>query len=143
MVERIQENGGKYLQVPPNTNNSWYTTQLNHIQQTHKDIPPPLNNGYNISYTTIRVFTKYGQKGHWGVLCTNITCKLESSIDKYTFCNRHHKANTGKLRKKLMTNNGHTNVQYIKGTMSLEEDENNLMHHDLVVGNLLQDIDLT
>jgi len=42
-----------------------------------------------------------------------------------------------------MTSIGHANVQYVKGTMALEKDENDPMHSDLVVANWLQDKDLT
>jgi len=42
-----------------------------------------------------------------------------------------------------MTNSGHANVQYVKDTMALEEDENDPMHPDLVVANWLQDKNLT
>jgi len=42
-----------------------------------------------------------------------------------------------------MTGSGHANVQYVKDTMALEEDENNPMHPDLVVANWLQNKDLT
>ena len=41
-----------------------------------------------------------------------------------------------------MTSSGHTNVQYVKDTMALEEDENDPMYPDLVVANWLQDKDL-
>jgi len=53
------------------------------------------------------------------------------------------RANTGKLRKKLMTGSSHANVQYIKDTMALEEDENDHRHPDLIVVNYLQDKVLT
>ena len=42
-----------------------------------------------------------------------------------------------------MTGSGHANVQYVKDTMALEEDENDPMHPDLVVANWLQDKNLT
>jgi len=42
-----------------------------------------------------------------------------------------------------MTSSGHTNVQYIKDTMALEEDENDPMHPNLVVANWLPDKNLT
>jgi len=41
------------------------------------------------------------------------------------------KANTCKHRKKLVTGSDHANVQYVKDTMALQEDESNLMHPDL------------
>ena len=96
---------------------------------------PPLDNGSKIPHTTIRICAKCGQQGHWGVMCTNLTSEPESSIGKWTFCKGHHKTNTCKLRKKLMTSSGHANVQYIKDTITLKEDENNPMHPDLVVAN--------
>jgi len=105
------------------------------MQQTHKDIPPPLNNGSNIPYTTIRVYTKCGQKGHWGVMCINLTSKPESSLGKYTFYQGHNKVNTYKLREKLITNSSHANVQYVKDTIVLEEDGNDPIHTDLVLAN--------
>jgi len=43
----------------------------------------------------------------------------------------------------LITGSSHANVQYVKDTMALEEDENDPMHPDLVVVNWLQDKDLT
>jgi len=106
-------------------------------------MPPPLENGSNIPHTTIRIGAKCEQQGHWGVMCTNLTPKPESSIGKCSFCKRHHKANACKLRKKLMTGSGHANVQYVKDTMALEEDENDHMDTDLVVVNWLQDKNLT
>jgi len=136
----MEENIHRYLQIP---NNSWNATQLNHMQQTHKNMPSALDNGSNNPHTTIRICAKCGQQEHWGVMCTNITSKLESSIGKCTFCKGCHKANTCKLRKKLITSSGHANVQYVKDTMALEEDENDPMHPDLVVANWLQDKDLT
>ena len=42
-----------------------------------------------------------------------------------------------------MIGSGHASVPYVKYTMALEEDENDLMHPDLVVANWLQDKDLT
>ena len=42
-----------------------------------------------------------------------------------------------------MTGSGHANVQYVKDTMALEEDENDHMDTDLVVVNWLQDKNLT
>ena len=42
-----------------------------------------------------------------------------------------------------MTGSGHANVQYVKDTMALEEDENDPMHTDLVVANWLRNKDLT
>jgi len=113
------------------------------MQQTHKDIPPPLDNGSNIPHTTIRICAKGGQQEHWGVMCTNITSKPESSIGKCTFCKAHHKANTCKLRKKLIISCGHANVQYVKDIIAFEKDENDPMHPDLVVANWLQDKNLT
>jgi len=126
----MEENINRHLQIP---NNSWYVSQLNHMQQTHKDMPPPLDNGSNIPYTTIRICAKYGQQGHWGVMCTNLISKPESSIGKCTFYKGHHKANTSKLRKKLITSSSHANVQYVKDTMALEEDENDPIHPVLQV----------
>jgi len=120
-----EENIHRHLQIP---NISWYTTQLNHM-------PPPLNNGSNITNTTIRVCAKCGQVGHWGIIYTNPASKPESSIGKCTFCKGHHKANICKLRKKLMTSSGHANVQYVKDTMALEEDEKDPMHPNLGVAN--------
>jgi len=137
---KMEENIHRHLQIP---NNSWYATQLNHMQQSHNNIPPPLDNGSNIPHTTIRICAKCGQQGHWGVMCTNLTSKPESSIGKCTFCKGHHKATTCKLRKKLMTGSGHANVHYVKDTMALEEDENDPMHPNLVVANWLQDKNLT
>ena len=137
---KMEENILRHLQIP---NNSCYATQLNHMQQTHKDIPPPLDNGSNIPHTTIRICAKGGQQEHWGVMCTNITSKPESSIGKCTFCKAHHKANTCKLRKKLIISCGHANVQYVKDIIAFEKDENDPMHPDLVVANWLQDKNLT
>jgi len=136
----MEENIHRHLQIP---NNSWYATQLNHMQQTHNDMPPPLDNGSNIPHTTIGRYTICGQQGHWGIMCTNLTSKPESSLGKCTFCLGNHKATTCKLRKKLMTGSAHANVQYVKDTMALEEDENDPMHSDLVVANWLQEKDLT
>ena len=76
-------------------------------------------------------------------MCTNLTSKPEPPIGKCTFCKGHHKVTTCKLRKKLMTGSGHANVQYVKETMALEEDENDPMHPDRVVANWLQDKNLT
>ena len=42
-----------------------------------------------------------------------------------------------------MTGSSHANVQYIKDTMALEEDENDHRHPDLIVVNYLQDKVLT
>jgi len=42
-----------------------------------------------------------------------------------------------------MTSSGHANIQYVKDTIALEEDEKDLMDPDLVVANCLQDKDLT
>ena len=42
-----------------------------------------------------------------------------------------------------MTGSGHANVQYVKDTIALEEDENDPMHNDLVVANWLQEKHLT
>jgi len=42
-----------------------------------------------------------------------------------------------------MTGSGLANVQYVKDTMALEEDENDPMHPDLIVANWLQDKNLT
>ena len=137
---KMEENIHRHFQIP---NNSWYATQLKNTQQTHKDIPPPLNNGSKNLHNTIRICAKCRQQGHWGVMCTNLTSKPESSIGKCTFCKGPHNATTCKLRKKLMTGSGHTNVQYVKDTMALEEVENDPMHPDLVVANWLQDKDLT
>jgi len=137
---KMEENIHRHLQIP---NNSWYATQLNYMQQSHKNMPPPLDNGSNILHTTIRICAKCEQQEHWGVMCTNLTSKPEPSINKCTFCKGHHKANTCKLRKKLMTSSGHANVQYVKDTMALEEDKNDPMHPDVVVANWLQDKDLT
>jgi len=137
MARRTKKNGGKHprhLLIP---NNSWYATQLNHVQQTHKDMLPQLDNGSNIPYTTIRICAKCGRQEHWGSMYTNLTSKPESSIGKCTFFKGHHKTSTCKLRKKLMTGSGHGNVQYIKDSMAFEEDENDPMHPDLVVANWL------
>jgi len=98
-------------------------------------MPPRLDNGSNMLHNTIRFCAKCGQQGHWGVMCTNLTSKPESSIGKWTFCKGHHKTSTCKLRKKLITGSGHANVQYVKDTMALEEDENDPMHPDLLVAN--------
>jgi len=76
-------------------------------------------------------------------MCTNLTSKPESSIGKDTFSKGHHKTNTCKVIKKLMTSSGHANVQYVKDTMALEEDENDPMHPDLVVANWPRGKDLT
>jgi len=54
---KMEENIHRHLQIP---NNSWYANQLNHMQQTHKDMPPPLDNGSNIPHTTIRICAKCG-----------------------------------------------------------------------------------
>jgi len=113
------------------------------MQQNHTDMPPPLDNGSNIPHTTFRICAKCGQQGHWGIMYKNLTFKSESSIGKCTFCKGLHKNNTYKLRRKLMTSSGHANVQYVKDTMALEEDENDLMHPNLVVANWLQDKDWT
>ena len=129
---KMEENIYRHLQI---LNNSWYVTQLNHMQQTHKDMPPPLNNGFKILHTTIRVCAKCVQVGYWGIMYSNLVCKPESSIGKCIFCNGHHKANICKLRKKLITNSGHTNVQYVKDTMALKQNETDPMHSDLVVAN--------
>jgi len=137
---KMEENIHRHVQIP---NNGWYANQLNHMQQTHKDMPPALDNGTNIPHTTIRIYAKCGQQGHWGVMCTTPTSKPELSINKCTFCKGHHKANTCKLRKKLMTRSGHANVQYVKDSMALEEDEKDPMHLDLVVANWLQDKSVT
>jgi len=130
----------RHHQIP---NNSWYATQLNHMQQNYKDMPPPLNNSSNILLTMIRVCAKYGQVGHWGIMCPNLVSKQESSIGKCTFCKGHYKVNQCQLRKKLITSSSHTNMQYVKDTMALEEDENDSMHPDLVVANWLQEKKLT
>ena len=71
---KMEENIHIHVQIP---NNSWYATQLNYMQQNHKDMLPPLNNGSNITHTTIRVCAKCGQLGHWGVMCTTPTSKPE------------------------------------------------------------------
>jgi len=134
--KKMEENIHRYLQIP---NHGWYTPQLNDMQQTHKDMPLPLNIGSNIPHTTIRVCAKCGQVGHWGIICTNLVSKPESSIDKCTFCTGHHKNNTCQLRKKLMPSSGHANVQYVNDTIVLKEDENDSMHFELVVANWLQD----
>jgi len=42
-----------------------------------------------------------------------------------------------------MTGSSQANIQYIKDTMALEEDENKPIHPDLIVANWLQDKDLT
>jgi len=42
-----------------------------------------------------------------------------------------------------MTSSGHANVQYVKDTMALEEDENDSMYPDLVEATWLQDKNLT
>jgi len=104
---------------------------------------PPLHNGYNILYTTIKICTKYGEQGHGRIMCTNFTSKPQSSINKYTFYKGYHNTNTCKGRKNLITSSGHANMQYVKDTIALEEDENDPMHLDLVVANWLQDKDLT
>ena len=136
----MEENIHRHLQIP---NNSRYATQVNHMWQSHKNMPPPLNNASNIPHTTITICAKCGQAGHWGIMCPNLVSKPESSIGKCTFCKGHHKANTCMLRRKLMTNSGHANISYVKDTMALEEDENDPMHTDLIVANWLQDKDLT
>jgi len=74
---------------------------------------------------------------------TNLTSKQESLIGRCTFCKGHHKGNTCNLRKKLMTESGHANVQYVKDGIALEEDENDLRHPNLVVANWLQNKNLT
>jgi len=136
----MEENIHRHLQIP---NSSWYVTQLNYMQQTHKNMPPPLDNGSNTPYLTIRICAKCGQQGHWGIMCTNLISKPESSIGKCTFYKGYHKATTCKLRRKLMTGSGHANVQYVKDTMALEEDENDPMPPNLVIANWLQDKNLT
>jgi len=137
---KMEQNIHRHLQI---CNNSWYTIQLNYMQQTHKDMLHPLDNGSNMPYTTIKVYAKCGQKGQWRVMYTNLTSKTEPSISKCTFCKGHHKAKTCKLRKKISTGSGHANVQYVKNTIALEEDKNDPMHLDLIVANWLQDKDLT
>jgi len=52
---KMEEKIHRPLQIP---NNSWYAIQLNHMQQTHKDMPPPLEHSSNISYITIRICAK-------------------------------------------------------------------------------------
>jgi len=42
-----------------------------------------------------------------------------------------------------MTSSGHANMQYVKDTIALEEDENDHMHLDLIVAKWLQDKNLT
>jgi len=76
-------------------------------------------------------------------MCTNLTSKPEFPIGKDTFSTEHHKTNTCKVIKKLMTSSEHANVQYVKDTMALEKDENDSMHHDLVVANWPRGKDLT
>jgi len=121
----MEENIHRHLQIP---NNSWYATQVNYMQQTYKDMPPPLDNGSNIQHTTIRIYAKCAQQGHWEVMCINLTSKPESSLGKCTFCKGYHQTSTCKLRKKLMTGSSHANLQYVKNAMALEEDENDPMH---------------
>jgi len=58
---KMEENIHKYLQIP---NNSWFSTQLNHMQQTHKDMPLLFNKSSNIPHTIIRVCAKCGEVGH-------------------------------------------------------------------------------
>ena len=113
------------------------------MPQTHNDMPPPLNHGSNIQHTTLKICAKCGQQGHYGMMCTNLTSKPESSIGRCTFCIGYHKTNNCKLKRKLMTSSGHANVQYVKDTMALEEDENDSMYPDLVEATWLQDKNLT
>jgi hypothetical protein len=113
------------------------TKFLQHTQQYHKTMRLLLDNGSNIPHTTIRICAKYGQKGHWGILCPNPDSGIPKEKGKCTFCKGHHQANLCKQRRKMMAGSGHVNVQYVKDTMGLEENPKDHMHPDLVVANWL------